>query len=224
MAAGRGTAVLFRSTASGTAGRTAFSFAKGDVPGACGPDGKYLIIARGYHTYRRADRLLLEEDTMVRVRDIPHDTRWLMATHILTRTVLALGGEPGDEVSAFRTRVFAAIGDEIRQIADRYQLPREHAADLVQTLGTVSVVLFGPAFETRFIEGFPEEAVIRLTECAMFRDENNRGVAPDQVRKVCQAYVASAIKALNPAFTISVTRARCSGDSFCEMVIERKKD
>ena len=160
---------------------------------------------------------------MVRVKDIPHDTRWLMATHVLTRTVLALGGGPDDDVSAFRNRVFAALGDEIGKIADRYQLPREHAADLVQTLGTISVILFGPEFETRYIEGFPEEAVIRLTGCAMFREQSAHGISPAQVNRVCQTYVASAIEALNPAFTITVTRARCSGDSFCEMVIERKK-
>lgn len=160
---------------------------------------------------------------MVRVKDIPPATRWLMATHVLTRTVLALGGEPADEVAAFRKNIFKELGDEIRQIADRYQLPREHAADLVQTLGTVSVVLFGPEFETRFIEGFPEEAVIRLTECAMFREESAHGISPTSVNQVCQAYVGSAIEALNPAFTISVNRARCSGDSFCEMIIARKK-
>jgi hypothetical protein len=160
---------------------------------------------------------------MVRVKDIPHATRWLMATHVLTRTVLALGREPADDLSAFRNEVCAELGDEIRQIADRYQMPRGHAADLVQTLGTISVILFGPEFETRYIEGFPDEAVIRLTGCAMFREESAHGISPTHVHRVCHAYVASAIEALNPAFTISVTRARCSGDSFCEMVIERKK-
>ena len=161
---------------------------------------------------------------MVRLKDIPHAIRWRMATHVLTRTVLALGGDSADAVPVFRERVFSELGDEIRQIADRYQMPREHAADLVQTLGTVSVVLFGPEFETRFIEGFPDEGVIRLTECAMFREESAHGIDPAVVNRVCQAYVASAIEALNPAFTISVTRARCRGDAFCEMIIERKKD
>jgi hypothetical protein len=146
-----------------------------------------------------------------------------MATRVLTRTVLALGREPADDLSAFRNGICAELGNEIMQIADRYQMPRGHAADLVQTLGTISVILFGPEFETRYIEGFPEEAVIRLTGCAMFREESAHGISPTHVHRVCRAYVASAIEALNPAFTISVTRARCCGDSFCEMVIERKK-
>lgn len=160
---------------------------------------------------------------MVRVKDIPNATRWLMATRVLTRTVLALGREPADDLSAFRNGICDELGDEIRQIADRYQMPRGHAADLVQTLGIISVILFGPEFETRYIEGFPDEAVIRLTGCAMFREQSAHGISPAQVNRVCRTYVASAIEALNPAFTITVTRSRCSGDSFCEMVIERKK-
>lgn len=159
---------------------------------------------------------------MVWVRDIPHATRWRMATHVLTRTVLALGSEPTADASTLKNRVFDALGDEIGQIAGRYQMPREHAADLVQTLGTISVVLFGPEFETRYIEGFPDEAVIRLTECAMYREENTQRISPAIVNQVCQAYLGSAMEALNTAFTISFTRSRCSGDSFCEMVIERK--
>jgi hypothetical protein len=148
-----------------------------------------------------------------------------MATHVLTRLVVALGWEPGSsaDVTSFRESMFSEMAQEIRAIADRYAMPRDHAADLVQTLGAVSVILFGPEFETRYIEGFPDEAVIRLTECAMFREERPQGISPLLVNSVCQAYVRHAIKGLNPEFTISITRARCCGDSFCEMVIERRK-
>lgn len=163
---------------------------------------------------------------MVRVKDIPEGTRWLMATHVLTRLVVALGRAPaeGRELPPETEAIFSEMGDEIRLIADRYGMPREHAADLVQTLGAVSVILFGPAFETRFIEGFPEEGVIRLTECAMFRDEPGRRVSPEGVHAVCTAYVRHAVEALNPDYEVTTTRARCGGDPFCEMVIERKKD
>lgn len=162
---------------------------------------------------------------MVRVKDIPENTRWMMTTHVLTRLVVALGQEQGmsTDVSSFQKRMFSEMAQEIRTIADRYGMPRDHAADLVQTLGTISVILFGPEFETRYIEGFPEESVIRLTECAMFRDESAHGISPGRVNSVCQAYVKHAIEALNPGFSISVSRARCRGDLFCEMVIERRK-
>ena len=162
---------------------------------------------------------------MVHVSDIPKGTRWRMATHVLTRLVVAMGHEEegSKDISLYRERLFSEMGHEIRIIADRYGMPREHAADLVQTLGAVSVILFGPEFETRFIEGFPEEAVIRLMECAMFREESAHGISPSQVHQVCTAYLQHAIEALNPEFTIDISRARCSGDEFCEMIIERKK-
>jgi hypothetical protein len=160
---------------------------------------------------------------MIRVKDIPEAKRWMMATSVLTRLVVALGREPGGptDVTLFKEGMFSEMGSEIRAIADRYGMPRNDAADLVQTLGAISVILFGPEFETRYIEGFPDEAVIRLTECAMFREEPARGIAPLQVNSVCQAYVQHAIDALNPGFSVSISKARCRGDSFCEMVIER---
>jgi hypothetical protein len=162
---------------------------------------------------------------MVRVKDIPEGTRWMMSTHVLTRLVVALGQEQekNADVSSFQKRMFSEMAQEIRAIADRYGMPRNHAADLVQTIGAISVILFGPEFETRFIEGFPEEAVIRLTECAMFREESAHDISPMGVNSVCHAYVQHAIDALNPEFSISIDRARCRGDSFCEMVIERRK-
>jgi len=162
---------------------------------------------------------------MVRVKDIPERTRWLMTTHVLTRLVVALGKEQAKstDVSSFQKWIFSEMGKEIREIADRYRMPRDHAADLVQTLGAISVILFGPEFETRYIEGFPEEGVIRLTECAMFREESAHGIPPSKVNSICQAYVQHAIQALNPEFSISITKSRCCGDSFCEMVIERRK-
>jgi hypothetical protein len=162
---------------------------------------------------------------MVQVKDIPYPVRWRMATHVLTRMVVALGEETrySAEVPTFQKKMFSEIGDEIRAIADRYGMPRNHAADLVQTLGAVSVILFGPEFETRYIEGDPREGAIRLTECAMFRNESSYGVSPSQVHRACMAYIQNAVEALNPAFSISAPLTRCRGDSFCEMVIEQKR-
>ncbi len=148
-----------------------------------------------------------------------------MATRVLTRLVMALGQDQRNDldVPSFQRRMCSEIAEEIHTLADRYQMPRDNSADLVQTLGAISVILFGPEFETRYIEGFPEEAVIRLTECAMFREEGTQAASSPAVNRVCRTYVKHAIKALNPEFSITVTRARCSGDPFCEMIIARRK-
>ncbi|MCU0631393.1 MAG: hypothetical protein MUC66_00250 [Methanolinea sp.] len=155
---------------------------------------------------------------MVRVKDIPMPTRWAIATQALSHLVMVADPQQCRENPEF---LLDELGEEIREIADRYDMPREDARDLVQTLGAISVILFGPTFETPYIEGFHQESVIRLTECAMFRPEREKRRDPSQVHRVCSAYVKSAIKALNPDYTVSISRARCRGDTFCEMIIEK---
>ncbi len=157
---------------------------------------------------------------MVRAKDIPMPTKWAIATQALSRLVVVADPEQCSSNPAY---LLDELGSEIADIADRYQMPRKDARDLVQTLGTISVILFGPTFETPYIEGAPEESVIRLTECAMFRPEREKRRDPSQVNRVCTAYVKSAVEALHPGYTITVPRARCRGDSYCEMVIEKKK-
>lgn len=157
---------------------------------------------------------------MVRIKDIPMPTRWAIATQALTHLVMAADPQRCTQNPAY---LMDQLGEEIRGIADRYQMPRGDAGDLVQTLGTISVILFGPTFETPYIEGFHAESVIRLSECAMFRPEQEKKKDPSHAHRVCRAYAKSAITALNPEYTIRISRARCRGDSFCEMIIEKKK-
>ena len=161
------------------------------------PLEKCFILNRensGYPSAPTADTHSSSCENMIRVKDIPKATRWTMATHVLTRLVVALGHEPagGASIAPYRDRMFSEMAREIRAIADRYKMPRENAADLVQTLGAISVILFGPEFETRYIEGFPDEAVIRLTGCAMFGEERAGDSAPTEVGSICQAYVEHA--------------------------------
>ncbi len=158
---------------------------------------------------------------MVRVKDIPMPTRWAIATQALTHLVMAADPEQCTDNPEY---LMDELGEEIRGIADRYQMPRHDAGGLVQTLGAISVILFGPTFETPFIEGFHGESVIRLSECAMFRPEQEKKRDPSHVNRVCTTYVKSAISALNPEYSIRVSRARCRGDSFCEMIIEKKRE
>jgi len=161
---------------------------------------------------------------MTHLREIPPSTRWALASHVLTRLVLELGrtaARPGGSPDS--QRLFSLLGEEARRIADGNSMKRDNAADLVATLGTVSVILFGRAFETRYIEGFPEEGVIRLAECAMFREESAPCIPPAEIHAICSAYVKSVVEALNPEFSVGVSMARCRGDGFCEMVIARKE-
>ncbi|MEM2124708.1 MAG: hypothetical protein QXL43_05205, partial [Methanolinea sp.] len=89
---------------------------------------------------------------MAWLHDIPPRTRWNIATSVLTRLVLEVGAEEvAQRAPGGGGRLFSLLGEEVRRIADIYSLPRDNAAHVVQTLGAVSVILFGRSFETRYI-------------------------------------------------------------------------
>jgi len=162
---------------------------------------------------------------LAELHDISPQTRWIITTSVLTRLVLELGrGDITEGRSQSMERLFSLLGDEVKRIAKEYFLARDNAAHLVETLGAVSVIFFGREFETQYIEGFPKEGIIRLAECAMFREGGSPDIPPGEIHSVCLAYVRSAVSALNPGYSIEITMARCRGDPFCEMIIAPGKN
>ena len=159
---------------------------------------------------------------MLRVKDFPIDTRWQIATRAFSRMIIAAGKQAQDRTTIPDT--FYELADEIRWIAQDHNTPRENAAEMVQTLGIISNVLFGPGFETPYIQGFSDEAVIRITRCPLYSEEFWASASPDIIHTACSAYLESAIKSLNPEFNLTQSRSRCSGDKYCEMIIKRKTD
>ncbi|KQC04290.1 MAG: hypothetical protein APR53_00105 [Methanoculleus sp. SDB] len=155
------------------------------------------------------------------MQDFPNEARWHIAARALSRMIIAAG----QQVQAQEPipDAFYALADEIGRIAGDHNMPRGNAGEIIQTLGIISVMLFGPAFETPYIEGFSEEAVIRLTRCPLYDGKFQELATPETIRAACCAYLVTVIGALNPGFTLSVPFSRCAGDEFCEMVIERKK-
>jgi hypothetical protein len=158
---------------------------------------------------------------MLRMKDFPIETRWQIATRALSRMIIAAGKQVQDRTPL--PDAFYALANEIGRIASDHSMPRDDAGEIIHTLGVISVMLFGPAFETPYIEGFSEEAVIRLTRCPLYSEEFKELAAPETIRAACCAYLVTTIEALNPEFGLSVPFSRCAGDEFCEMVIERKK-
>ncbi|MBN1195146.1 MAG: hypothetical protein JXA08_07370 [Methanomicrobiaceae archaeon] len=159
---------------------------------------------------------------MLRVKDFPIDTRWQIATRAFSRMIIAEGKQAQDRTTIPDT--FYELADEIRWIAQDYDMPRGDASGIVQTLGIISNVLFGPRFETPYIQGFSDEAVIRITRCPLYSEEFWASASPDIIHAACSAYLESIINSLNPEFTLTQPRSRCSGDKFCEMVIKRKME
>lgn len=117
---------------------------------------------------------------MAYTHKIPVEKRWRLAARVLTYLPFAYGkaqeDSPGDDSASIESAVFGDVAEEVRDIAAEYHLPTGNAAEIVQTLGAVSVTLFGSEFETPFIEGFDREAVIRLTACPCSAPHTKRGL------------------------------------------------
>ncbi len=164
-----------------------------------------------------------EEENMAYTHKIPVEKRWRLAARVLTYLPFAYGraqeDSPGEDTASIESAVFRDVAEEVRDIAAEYHLPTGNAAEIVQTLGTVSVTLFGSEFETPFIEGFDREAVIRLTACPMLSTARRKGIEAEKAGRTCTAYVTSVVECLNPRYTITTTQRMCMGDDFCEMII-----
>jgi len=164
---------------------------------------------------------------MAHTQRIPVEKRWRLAARVLTYLPFAYGkaqeDSPGKDSASIESAVFRDVAEEIRDIAAEYHLPTANAAEIVETLGAVSVTLFGSEFETPFIEGFDREAVIRLTACPMHSTAQRKGIDAEKAGRTCAAYVTSVVESLNPRYTITTTQRMCMGDEFCEMIIAERK-
>lgn len=168
-----------------------------------------------------------EEENIAYTHRIPVEKRWKLAARVLTYLPFAYGraqeDSPGEDSASIESAVFRDLGKEIQDIAAEYHLPTGNAAEIVQTLGAVSVTLFGSEFETPFIEGFDREAVIRLTACPMLSTADKKGVGAEKAGRTCTAYVTAVVECLNPRYTITTTQSMCRGDDFCEMIIAERE-
>ena len=161
---------------------------------------------------------------MVSIKDIPVEEQLKIVRKVMSVLPFYVDAACGEGCDSCVRSFFEDLASDLDTFATSHNLPREHAADLVRTLGIISILIFGREFETRYIEGFPGEAVIRLTECPMLHRADERGFAHSRASVLCSAYVQSIIKALNSRYQIRISRAMCRGDNFCEMIIEPKKD
>lgn len=153
------------------------------------------------------------------------DVRWRIASRVLNAMpFIALRACEGgiQEKQQNASFVFQEMARDLREIAQEHHFPCGDAAGLIQTLGALSVILFGPKFDTPFIEGDPSETIIRFTHCPMLHHAQEKGFSGEDAHLLCGEYVKAVISALNPEFQIVRHDAVCRGHMFCEMVIQKR--
>ena len=165
---------------------------------------------------------------MVTIEDIPFEERWKIATRSASTMPLMYDnafrkvlGKKYDEVER---PIWLDAGKQMKELAMALGLPSGTAREIGDTLGILSTISFGPEF--RFDE--PEETehgiAGRITGCAVLNRANEMGLDPKIVAlPACNTMIRSVVESLNPEYNYRSGKNMCSGDEYCETVIERRR-
>ena len=165
---------------------------------------------------------------MVSIEDIPVEQRWEIAARAASAIPLAYDmafrealGKKYDEMER---PIFVEAGKEFKNLASALGLPTGNAREVNETFGIIGTILNGPEMKTETTEEGDDRAVGKVIQCPVLNRAMEMGLDPQIVAlTACQAYSKSAIENLNPEFTQLRNNSMCSGDPYCEMVIERRK-
>jgi hypothetical protein len=102
-------------------------------------------------------------------------------------------------------------------------LPKENAGEISDTYGLISRILLGPELKLRISKRRMDRAVSKGTGCPFLNRAVERGMNPALLLNACQAYNRSAVENLNPKYTVRSSKSMCTGDPYCESVIEPKE-
>ena len=157
---------------------------------------------------------------------VPAEARWQMATKGLTGAVAAYSNTiretiGDDKYLEFSSGVWGKAGEGAKQFAESFGFSAKNAPELAGVTEAFARSILGPEFKTENVESSKNKAVVKLTMCPWHERAKEMNTTP-----LCEAghlkWGESALKSLNPDFTYSITKSIARGDSYCEMVIERK--
>ena len=165
---------------------------------------------------------------MVSIEDIPAEQRWEIAARAASAIPLAYDiafreaiGEKYDEIER---PIYIEAGKEIKNLASALGLPTGNAREINETSGIIATILNGPELKVETTEEGDDRTVGTVTQCPILNRAVEMGLDPKIVAlTACQTYHKSAVENLNPGFNLQVNKSMCSGDPYCEMVIERRK-
>ena len=165
---------------------------------------------------------------MVSIEDIPAEQRWEIAARAASAIPFAYDiafreaiGEKYDEIER---PIYIEAGKEFKNLASALGLPTGNAREINETFEVIGTILNGPEFKAETTEEGDDRTVRKTTQCPILNRAVEMGLDPQIVAlTACQTYHKSAIENLNPGFTHHFNKTMCSGDPYCESVIERRK-
>ena len=165
---------------------------------------------------------------MVTIEDISVETRWEIAAKSAS-TVPLLYDKYFRKVLKEKyddneRPIWIESGKEMKNLAEVLDLPRDKALEISESLGIIGTILYGPEMKTELVDATEDRAVERKIQCSVLNRANEMGLDPKiSAQRACMVFLKTAVEALNPAFTYQLNKSMCSGDDYCEMVIEKKR-
>ncbi len=165
---------------------------------------------------------------MVSIEDIPAEQRWEIAARAASAIPFAYDiafreaiGEKYDEIER---PIYVEVGKEFKNLASALGLPTGNAREINDTSGIILTILYGPEFKGETTEEGDDRTVGKITQCPILNRAVEMGLDPQIVAlTACQTSGKSAVENLNPGFTHQINKSMCSGDPYCETVIELKR-
>ena len=158
----------------------------------------------------------------------PVEKRWAIASQTLTGAIIAtskvlldiVGQEKFNEIMG---QVWSEGGKASKQVADALGLAGNDAKSMAAKCTSVGTVTMGPELKFETVEATAEKATIRCTECPWWNRAKEFEISDDMCSVGDFAWNNGLAKALNPKLSVSLTKARPRGDSYCEWVYELQK-
>lgn len=164
---------------------------------------------------------------MTNIEDIPAELRWEIAAKSATALPviydMIFRKALGAKYDAVELPIWIEGGKEVKKIATALGLPAENASDISDTYGIISTILFGPELKWKTIEKRIDRTAGKVTGCPLLNRALETGIDPAMLLSACQEYNRSAVENLNPKYTIRSKKRMCTGDPYCENVIELRR-
>ncbi|QSZ67262.1 hypothetical protein RJ40_06975 [Methanofollis aquaemaris] len=120
--------------------------------------------------------------------------------------------------------VWYTLGQEVKTIAGTFGFPTGSAEEICEALQAGTAVIFGPEFRISILGTSEASATLIMKGCPHQGTLREAGAGEETGFSWCLPFSLAAVESLNPAYTLRFVRARCMGDTHCEMTVRRKEE
>ena len=159
---------------------------------------------------------------------IPPEARWQIAakglTGAWTACANALKQVTGEaKYNELNGGFWYQAGKGLKEFVDAFGLPVGDARQIEEAIELAVRASMGPEWEFEVVEATSNRCVTRWLKCPWYERCKEQGITLDLCSDGHPKWGNGVLESLNPDFAHSMPKAMPRGDSYCEVIIERKK-